>query len=135
MKNVRTKTLALIGLAALVLAAASCDFPDYQLQFGIDTAGILVDSTADTVTVPYTLENIGSKDLVNAMIRIEVGLTSGLSDDAWTAGVDLGTYSLSESGNLVIDFFPLDIPFGDTLDWAIVTGSAWDAEEDDGWSF
>jgi hypothetical protein len=116
-----------IALAALVLALAlfaSCAIPDYQLGFNITNT--IIDGVNDTVTISYSLHNIGYEKLIDASIRIVVD-TDSETRTAWTSPVDL---SVSESVSDSLTFYFLMAP---TNPIAYVTGSAWDTEDDSGW--
>lgn len=116
------KTRVILACLALALAfggLTGCMLPDYQLD--MDVTITTVESTYSIVS--YTLTNVGSRDLSNVQLEIEVYRTG--------VGVQLGhlgpfnirtgnsttgsvTYSWSEAG---------------TGDEVIITSVGWDADD------
>ena len=114
--HIRTPVRIVLLVLATALVAASCTY-DYWLDFGIGTP--VFTSGQYTVSVPYWMQNSGSRQMDNAAIRIEVTCDAGTLD-AWTDGVSL-SYGESSDGTL-------DLVFGSTASnpTAVVIGSRWD---------
>lgn len=104
----------------LVLAAAavimSCSY-DYWLDFELGVP----DLDTFTVTVPYSMTNVGSKQMYNAAINIEVSINSGMETASlWTDPVDL---SYSETVTDTLEFTFVNSVIDAT---ASVIGVRWD---------
>jgi hypothetical protein len=102
----RTRTfLKLAIVAAAAVFAVSCSL-DYALDFEITAVALNVPGTGD-VTVSYRFTNIGSKDMVNAMIHIRCeafdGSESYTAYNQWTPGADLA-FGDQAIGDLVFTF-------------------------------
>lgn len=122
MKNVKTIGLTL-ALLAIAMMAGSCMFPDYQLSFNVDS---ITQPSLNTITVNYTLTNIGYQDMKNATILIEVeDTTSGQAQSGWTSPVNLASGS-SHYGSLTL-YFGGAVTLGTTT--AYVVGSGWDTAD------
>lgn len=131
MKNV--VRVSLITLVALALA--SCMMPEAQLEFAVSNP---VFGNGDMfATVSYTLTNIGSKDLSNAMIRIDVDAENAAGgpvwSQAWTSGHDLTAYGGEATGSVQIYFSSAIYNAASSV--ATVTGSAWDTDDSSGGFF
>lgn len=126
------KAKRLLPLLAALLAAVlsmGCPMADYVLDFHTVTASV---SDADTVAVSYTLNNAGSKRLVDATVCIEVvaygagGGEIGRQEGwTWAASIDPGEY---EMGSLSFAFYGLGESIASAQ--AYVVEAAWN--EDDG---
>ncbi len=112
----RTRTfLKLAIVAAVAVFAGSCSL-DYALDFEITGVTLNFPYEGD-VTVSYRFTNIGSKDMVNAMIHIRCEASDGVSTpsayDQWTPGVDLATTE-EATGDLVFSYI-----------WLVDSAEAW----------
>ena len=91
----KTKYSLPLALLALALAALvmGCEIPDYQLDFS-NVLATEYNNTTGYVTVTYTIENYGSKDLSNVKLLIEVMMENGsASATAWTPSYDISSGS------------------------------------------
>jgi hypothetical protein len=103
----------------ILLIIAACSLPDYQLSFQITGWTVNV----DTVTVYYTLTNIGVERLVNARVRIAIAEADGtIISEEWT---DYNDIEVGESKSSSISIFDSS---GGNFDHATVTGAGWDTE-------
>lgn len=116
--HIRTPVRIVLLVLATALVAASCTY-DYWLDFGIGTP--VFTSGQYTVSVPYWMQNSGSRQMDNAAIRIEVTINGNVETrEAWTDSVSL---VYGESYNDMLDFVFVNPVTSAT---AVVIGSRWD---------
>ena len=116
MKRSGKITFLFISLAVIGLFLG-CELPDYQLAFEIGNYAY----NGYTVSVPYSIENIGWKDMDNAQIRISVVTDSAYSPyHGWTTGVNLSIGNRSQG--------VLDIDYSGTISDVYVSAAGWDED-------
>jgi hypothetical protein len=113
------KITRLPALILILLIIAGCSMPDYQLSFQITGWTVI----GNTVTVNYTLSNIGIERLYNARICIAIAEADGtIISQEWTGYTDVGVGGSKSSSISIID------STGGNFDHATVTGAGWDTE-------
>lgn len=115
--NVRSIGKIMLIVLATVLVAASCAY-DYWLDFELGApSGV----GSYTISVPYWMQNYGSREMDNAAIHIAVTINGGMeTQDAWTEAVSLA-YGEISTGQL--DFLFVNEVTSAT---AVVIGARWD---------
>ena len=110
----KLKILMTVSAVAVLFALSGCEIPDYQLEFSIDG----YTDHGSYVTVYYTIENIGWKDMDNVQIRITVESSIGTFNQWTPSGVELSVDN-SISGSM-------NISYSGILNSVQVTAAGWD---------
>jgi hypothetical protein len=116
------RMLPLLALALLAALAMGCNVPDYQLDFHDVSVSSFTESYA---TVAYSLSNVGSQQLINATVCIEVlAPDNSQLGTAWTNPV---TLDVGETAYGTIEVFLYPSGTYASLD-AYVIEAGWDNE-------
>jgi hypothetical protein len=81
------RMLSMLIVAIAISVSTGCSMPDYQLEINVTS----VSYGAPYATVNYTLENIGNKDIDNAVVRFGIRDTPGGTTlgSEWTSSTDV----------------------------------------------
>jgi len=118
-KTILTRLVPISILFCALLLATGCQqaLPEFTLAFDVTDAGT-IGATGNTL-VTCTLDNIGSGDMKNVMVKIAC-IAIGSEMEVWTEGVDL---SSGESRSVMITFNGITINNKDDF---IITATGWD---------
>jgi hypothetical protein len=127
------KTRLILGCLAVVAILAGltgCMLPDYQLTTDVGLTGLSGGAVlaTDSVTVTYDFKNVGTKDLSNVQVGIEVWRIDGGGVASSTTYV-LGPFSIGtgSTNSGTVNFSWLNDGDNSSFD-VFITSVGWDAD-------
>jgi hypothetical protein len=124
-----------MAVVAVLLTAASCTMPDFQLNTDL-TATVNSASSPPSALVSYRFDNVGNKDLKNVQVFIQVtAYESGGGSYTTPSSTELGPFSIDANDYVHGTETVYLAPGTYMLDGSVsIVSIGWDDGGDSGWN-